>query len=213
MDALKDRLGGTLVIATHNPGKLREIADLLAPSGLTFTSAGALGLAEPEETGSTFEDNAAIKAQAAMKATGMAALSDDSGLCVEGLGGEPGIHSARWAGADKDFSGAMERIRSALDACGAESRRAFFVAVLALSIPGEGTRLWRGEVHGDLVFPPRGDKGFGYDPIFRPDGYQRSFGEMAAEEKHGWRPGMKDALSHRARAFKAFWSDLCGEDA
>lgn len=204
-------LTGKLVIATHNSGKLAEFRDLLEAFGLQVVSAGELGLAEPDETGSTFEANAELKALAAARATGFLALADDSGICVEALGGEPGIYSARWAGPDKDFARAMRNIEERLQASGATKpgdRRAYFVAVLCLAQPDGSTRLWRGEVHGDLVWPPRGAAGFGYDPMFQPDGHTRTFGEMTADEKHGWRPGDEVALSHRARAFKLFAGDM-----
>jgi XTP/dITP diphosphohydrolase len=204
------KLSGKLVVATHNAGKLVEIRDLIGPFGLTAISAGELGLPEPDETGTTFEANAELKALAAAKATGLQALSDDSGICVEALGGDPGIYSARWAGPDKDFPRAMRNIEELLQAKGAttpDARRAYFVAVLCLAQPDGSTECWRGEVHGSLVWPPRGSAGFGYDPIFLPDGHTRTFGEMTAEEKHGWRPGAAEALSHRARAFQMFASD------
>jgi XTP/dITP diphosphohydrolase len=204
-------LSGKLVVATHNAGKLVEIRDLIAPFGLTAVSAGELGLPEPDETGTTFEANAEIKALAAALATGLPALADDSGICVDALDGEPGIYSARWAGPDKDFMRAMRNIEELLQARGAttpETRRGYFVAVLCLALPDGTTRTWRGEVHGEMVWPPRGSAGFGYDPMFRPDGHARTFGEMTAEEKHGWRPGATTALSHRARAFQIFAGDM-----
>ncbi len=184
--------GDQLVIATHNKGKLREIGDLLVPFGIAVVGAGALGLAEPEETGATFEENAALKAEAAAAATGLPALADDSGLVVSALGGEPGIHSARWGGDGRDFGLAMRRVEEAL--AGKTDRRAFFVAVLALAWPDGHVEIFRGEVHGSLVFPPRGTKGFGYDPIFIPAGGDLTFGEMEPEAKH--------AISHRAAAFR-----------
>ena len=183
--------GERLVIASHNAGKVGEIADLLAPYGLDIVGAAALGLPEPEETGDTFEANAALKAHAAAQATGLPALADDSGLVVPALGGAPGIYSARWAGPNKDFSVAMERVRQEL---GGGDRRAHFVAVLALAWPDGGQALFRGEVHGHLEFPPRGGRGFGYDPIFVADGYSDTFGELDPAEKH--------RISHRARAFE-----------
>jgi XTP/dITP diphosphohydrolase len=198
--------GETLVVATHNKGKLREIGDLVRPFGLTVIAAGDLGLPEPEETGATFEENAAIKALAAAKASGHPALADDSGLAVDALGGEPGIHSARWAGPDRDFSRAMRLVEERLAEAGAttpEKRRARFVAALCLAFPDGSREEWRGEVEGTLVWPPRGDRGFGYDPMFRPDGYEITFGEMPAETKHGWN-GEGEGLSHRARAFAKF---------
>ncbi len=208
------KLTGKLVVATHNAGKLAEIRDLIEPFGLGAVSAGELGLPEPDETGTTFEANAEIKALAAALATGLPALADDSGICVEALGHEPGIYSARWAGPDKDFARAMRNIEELLQAKGAttpEARRGYFVAALCLAWPDGTTRTWRGEVHGEMVWPPRGTAGFGYDPMFRPDGHDRTFGEMTADEKHGWRPGMTTALSHRARAFQLFAGDMLGE--
>jgi XTP/dITP diphosphohydrolase len=198
-------LEGRLVIASHNAGKVREIDDLLSPFGLDVVSAGALGLDDPEETGDTFEANARLKAHAAAQAAGLPALSDDSGLAVAALNGDPGIYSARWAGPDRDFPRAMRLVEEALQQAGAiepDTRRASFVCVLCLSWPDGTEALFRGEVPGQMVWPPRGDQGFGYDPVFLPDGHERTFGEMSADEKHGWRPGDADALSHRARAFK-----------
>jgi XTP/dITP diphosphohydrolase len=184
--------GDRLVIATHNPGKLREIAALIAPFGVTALSAGALGLAEPEETGTTFEANAALKAHAAAEAAGLPALADDSGLVIPALDGDPGIYSARWAGPDKDFALAMRRVEEAL--AGQTDRRAYFVAVLALAWPDGHLEGFRGEVHGTLVWPPRGERGFGYDPIFLPDARVITYGEMDPDEKHH--------ISHRAMAFR-----------
>ena len=196
-------LTGPVVIATHNSGKLREMRDLLAPYGIEAQSAGELDLAEPEETGTTFRANARIKAEAAAKATGKAAFADDSGLVVEALGGEPGIYSARWAGPDKDFRGAMNRIQTLLIERGArapEQRRAHFIAALCLAWPDGHVEEFEGRVDGAAVWPPRGFLGFGYDPLFQPDGFDRTFGEMSAEEKHGL-PPQGQGLSHRARAF------------
>jgi XTP/dITP diphosphohydrolase len=196
-------LTGPIVIATHNPGKLREMRELLAPYGIDAHSAGELGLAEPGETGTTFAVNARIKAQAAAGATGKAAFADDSGLVVEALGGEPGIHSARWAGPDKDFRGAMNHIQTLLIERGArtpEQRRAHFIAALCLAWPDGHIEAFEGRVDGVAVWPPRGFLGFGYDPLFQPDGFDRTFGEMTAEEKHGL-PPQGQGLSHRARAF------------
>lgn len=195
--------GGRIVVATHNKGKLAEIRDLVAPYGLDAVSAGELHLPEPEETGETFEANAAIKALAAALASGLPALADDSGLCVAALGGQPGIHSARWAGEDKDFTRAMRNIEELLAQDGSGDRRAHFVAALCLAWPDGHTETVRGEIHGTLVWPPRGTLGFGYDPMFLPEGETRTFGEMSAEEKHGLKPG-EDGLSHRARAFALF---------
>ena len=198
-------LTGPIVIATHNPGKLREMRELLAPYGIEARSAGELGLAEPDETGKTFRANARIKAEAAARATGKVAFADDSGLVVEALGGEPGIHSARWAGPDKDFRGAMNRIQTLLierDARKPEQRRAHFIAALCLAWPDGHLEEFEGRVDGFVPWPPRGFLGFGYDPLFQPDGHDRTFGEMSAEEKHGL-PPLGKALSHRARAFIA----------
>jgi XTP/dITP diphosphohydrolase len=189
-----------VVIATHNAGKLAEMRELLAPFGIEAVSAGELGLPEPEETGTMFAENAAIKAKAAAEATGLPAFADDSGLCVDALDGAPGIFSARWAGPTKDFAGAMARIFAELDRRGAAERRAHFVSALVLAWPDGHTELFEGRVFGELV-AARGAAGFGYDPIFRPDGHDRTFGEMTADEKHGvdWQKGA--GLSHRARAF------------
>lgn len=197
------KASGRLVAATHNSGKLRELRELLAPYAIEVVSAGELGLAEPEETGQTFADNAALKAVAASRASGLPALADDSGLCVEALGGAPGVYSARWAGASKDFSAAMRRIESELTKLGAPRPwRAHFVSALALAWPDDHLEMFEGRIDGSLNFPPRGVHGFGYDPIFTPDGYTRGFGEMTAEEKHGIPADGSRALSHRARAFQ-----------
>ena len=193
------RPGERLVVATHNLGKLREIEVLVAPFGMSVVSAGELGLPEPEETGDTFEANALLKAEAAASASGLPALADDSGIAVDALGGAPGIYSARWAGPGKDFGAAMKSIEDKLAALGAtrpEDRKAHFVAVLALAYPDGGHDLFRGEVHGTLVYPPRGGNGFGYDPMFVPGGHDVTFGEMD--------PLLKQAMSHRARAFALF---------
>lgn len=203
---------GKLVVASHNKGKIREINELLAPYGFDVVSAGDLALPEPEETGATFEANAELKAIAAAKASGLPALADDSGFCVEALDGAPGIYSARWAGPDKDFAMAMRTVEEKLQQKGAttpEQRRGSFVAVLCLAWPDGHTEFFRGEVKGQIVWPPRGDRGFGYDPVFQPDGHERTFGEMTSEEKHGWST-TKPALSHRARAFQLF-SKACLE--
>lgn len=197
------RLEGRVVIATHNPGKLREMRELLAPFGVEATSAGELGLPEPEETGSTFIENARIKAVAAAQATQLPAISDDSGLTVEALHGEPGIHSARLAGPDKDFARAMRVIEEKLAALGiskSDERRAAFVSALVIAWPDGHEEACEGRVEGTLVWPPRGTAGFGYDPMFLPDGHAKTFGEMSAEEKHGL-PPIGTGLSHRARAF------------
>jgi XTP/dITP diphosphohydrolase len=202
-DVAHRRIAGRLVIATHNPDKLAEMRDLLAPYGIDAISAGDLHLKEPDETGMTFRDNARIKARAAAEATGLPAFADDSGLVVDALGGEPGIHSARWAGPHKDFRRAMETIEDELRQRGAttpERRKAHFVSALAVAWPDGHVEDFEARVDGTLVWPPRGDKGFGYDPVFLPDGHQRTFGEMPSEEKHGLPPRGK-GLSHRARAF------------
>ena len=192
-------------MATHNAGKLREFEELLRPFDLTLLGAGALALKEPEETGSTFHDNAVLKARAAAEASGLVALSDDSGICVEALDGAPGIYSARWAGPTKDFGAAMARVESELKAGATRPPwRAAFISVLALAWPDGANEAFEGRVDGVLVFPPRGTAGFGYDPIFRPDGHNRTFGEMSSEEKHGIPADGSLALSHRARAFQAF---------
>jgi XTP/dITP diphosphohydrolase len=198
------RIVGRLVIATHNPGKLREMRELLAPHGIEAASAGELGLAEPEETGASFRDNARIKAQAAAKETGMPAFADDSGLAVDALGGAPGIHSARWAGPDKDFGRAMQTVESMLRDHGADRpalRKAQFVSALCVAWPDGHLEEFEGVVEGTLVWPPRGTAGFGYDPMFLPDGHSRTFGEMTSDEKHGL-PPRGQGLSHRARAFR-----------
>jgi XTP/dITP diphosphohydrolase len=191
------------VIATHNPGKLRELRELLAPYRIDAISAGDMSLNEPEETGTTFRDNARIKADAAAKASGAAAFADDSGLAVDALDGAPGVYSARWAGPDRDFHRAMETVEQKLRERGAttpDRRKAHFVSALCVAWPDGHVEEFEGRVGGTLIWPPRGDKGFGYDPIFLPDGHARTFGEMPSEEKHGLPPRGK-GLSHRARAF------------
>lgn len=197
------QLTGRIVVATHNPGKLVEMNDLLAPHGVTAVAAGDLGLPEPEETGTTFEANARIKAEAAARASGLPAVSDDSGLCVAAIDGAPGVYSARWAGPGKDFGAAMERIEAALrerDAFEPADRRAWFVSALCVAWPDGHVEIFEGRVDGTLVWPPRGERGFGYDPMFLPDGFDRTFGEMDKAEKHGL-PPHGQGLSHRARAF------------
>jgi XTP/dITP diphosphohydrolase len=197
------KLSGPLVAATHNAGKLREFRQLFVPWRIALVSAGDLGLPEPEETGDTFEANAKLKAFAAARAAKMPALADDSGLCVEALNGAPGIYSARWAGGSKDFSAAMARVERELLAKEApEPWRAHFISALALVWPDDHVEYFEGRVDGRLVFPPRGANGFGYDPIFLPDGHSRGFGEMSAEDKHGIPADGSLALSHRARAFQ-----------
>ncbi len=182
-----------LVVASHNPGKVREISALLGPLGITPVSAGELGLPEPEETEPTFVGNAVLKARAAGLASGEAALADDSGLEAFGIGGAPGIYSARWAGPGKDFRLAMQRVWDELQASGATDLSARFVCVLALIDAAGAVETFEGEVRGSLVWPPRGDKGFGYDPMFVPDGHALTFGEMD--------PVQKQPLTHRAKAF------------
>ncbi len=194
--------GGRLVIASHNAGKVREIADLLKSYDAQIVSSAELGLAEPEETGTTFTANAELKALAAARAAGLPALADDSGLAVAALDGRPGIHSARWAGPERDFAAAMERVEHALGP-GAD-RRARFVSALTLAWPDGHRETHEGRVTGTLVWPPRGGNGFGYDPMFRPDGYEITFGEMA--------PGDKHAISHRADAFRKL-IEACFNDA
>src|SRR5579872_3857775 len=197
------RISGQLVIATHNPGKLAEMRELLAPHGVEAISAGELGVGEAEETGKTFRANAAIKAIAAAQAAKLPAFADDSGLVVDALDGAPGIFSARWAGPAKDFNAAMTRIERLLIERGATEpakRKAHFVSALCVAWPDGHVEEVEARVDGTLVWPPRGDAGFGYDPMFLPDGHHRTFGEMTSIEKHGLPPlGM--GLSHRARAF------------
>jgi XTP/dITP diphosphohydrolase len=198
------QISGALVIATHNPGKLAELRELLAPFGIESASAGELGLAEPDETGTTFRENARLKAAAAAAAAQRPAFADDSGLAVDALGGAPGIHSARWAGPDKDFASAMRRIEDELGRRGAvrpEERKAHFVCALCVAWPDRHVEEFEGRIDGTLVWPPRGTAGFGYDPIFLPDGHARTFGEMTSDEKHGL-PPLGSGLSHRARAFQ-----------
>ena len=190
--------GGKLVLATHNSGKVAEIADLLAPFGADLVSAGELGLPEPEETGSTFIENAELKALAAAKGSGFPALADDSGLVVPTLGGDPGIYSARWAGPSKNFRSAMRKVEEGLR--GEKDRTARFVSALTLAWPDGHTVSVEGTVRGELTWPPRGDRGFGYDPVFVPAGYDITFGEMDPVEKH--------QISHRADAFRKL-VDLC----
>jgi XTP/dITP diphosphohydrolase len=200
MTGMRKKLPRRLVCATHNPGKLRELAALLAPLDVEVVSAGELGLPEPEETEATFIGNAELKARAAAQASGEAALADDSGLACDGLGGAPGIYSARWAGSTKDFALAMKKVEDALQAetgpDGEADRRAKFVCVLSLAWPEGAIESFEGEVRGQLVWPPRGDKGFGYDPMFVPEGETQTFGEIDPDRKH--------AMSHRAVAFAKF---------
>lgn len=186
--------GARLVVATHNPGKARELAAILE-NRFELVTAGELGLAEPEETETTFVGNALLKARAAARASGLVAIADDSGLSVAALDGAPGVYSARWAGPDKDFALAMRKVEERLEATGSDDRAAWFTCALAVAWPEEGPMLVvEGRVDGTLTFPPRGSRGFGYDPIFVADGHGETFGEME--------PAAKDAMSHRARAFE-----------
>lgn len=197
------QITGRLIIATHNPGKLREMRELLGRHGVEAVAAGELRLPEPEETGASFRENARIKASAAASAAGLPAFADDSGLAVDALDGAPGIHSARWAGESKDFRHAMEKVEGMLrerDAFTPQQRRAHFVSALCVAWPDGHLEEFEGRVDGTLVWPPRGERGFGYDPMFLPDGFARTFGEMTGEEKHGL-PPQGQGLSHRARAF------------
>jgi len=206
VSAIRLKRGDRLVLATHNAGKLAEFDELLAPFGLELVSAGALGLPEPEETGSTFSENARIKAHAAAKGAGLPALADDSGLVVDALGGAPGVYTANWAGPGRDFSVGMRRVEDALQAANASSpadRRGHFHATLCLALPDGRDTLYEGDAPGTLVWPPRGSLGFGFDPVFMPDGHDITFGQMPSEQKHSWAPG-RTGLSHRARAFARF---------
>lgn len=190
--SLKLEPGTRLVVATHNPGKARELAEIL-DGRFELVAAGELGLPEPEETEQTFQGNALLKARAAAEASGLIALADDSGLSVKALDGAPGIYSARWAGPSKDFAMAMKKVEERLEEVGAEDFSAWFTSSLAVAWPGGPAVVVEGRVDGVLTFPPRGDQGFGYDPIFIPDGFTQTFGEME--------PATKDGMSHRARAF------------
>jgi XTP/dITP diphosphohydrolase len=190
--ALKLEPGARLVVATHNPGKARELAEILE-NRFDLVTAGELGLPEPDETETTFVGNALLKARAAAEASGLVALADDSGLSVAALEGQPGIYSARWAGPAKDFTAAMKKVEDRLDEAGAADFSAWFTCALAVAWPGGPAVVVEGRVDGVLIFPPRGDRGFGYDPIFMPEGFDQTFGEME--------PAAKDAMSHRARAF------------
>lgn len=185
---------GRLVAATHNKGKVSELKDLFEPLGFQVVSADELALDEPEETEFTFEGNALLKARAAAQATGAPALSDDSGLEVSALGGMPGVHTALWAGEPRDFYIAMEKVERELVAIGATNRSANFVSCLAVAWPDGEEVTFRGEVHGHLTWPPRGEMGFGYDPVFVPEGHEVTFAELRPEQKH--------AMSHRAAAFE-----------
>lgn len=211
-DRFKLKSGDQLIIATHNAGKLAEFRELFAPFDLELTSAGELGLPEPEETGTTFIENARLKAHAAAEAAGMMALADDSGLCVDALNGDPGVYTADWAGVPRDFDRAMRRVEDALQAAGASSpssRKGSFNATLCLATPDGQDCLFEGRADGTLVWPPRGDLGFGYDPVFMPDGFDITFGEMPSSDKHSWQKG-QPGLSHRAKAFAKFVEACCG---
>ena len=199
------KLGGKLVIATHNAGKLVEMRELLAPYGIMAIAASELGLPEPEETGGTFIANAEIKARAAAVRANIPAFADDSGLCVEALEDAPGINSARWAGPSRDFGAAMKKVEQALRTAKASPPfKAHFACALALAFPSGEVQSFEGKVFGELVFPPRGGLGFGYDPIFLPEGHARTFGEITSEEKHGIPADGSPGLTHRARAFQIF---------
>lgn len=199
---MKKFTGNELIIATHNKGKLREISDLLKPYIQKFYSAAELNLPEPEETGTTFAENAILKAVAAAKSGSKPALADDSGLSVNALGGQPGICSARWAGPEKDFMAAMQKVQDRLG--GVPDRSASFICTLALAWPDGHTEIFEGRIDGHLVWPPRGDKGFGYDPFFVPEGDTRTYAEIEPQEKH--------QTSHRARAFEKLVQS-CFKDA
>ncbi len=206
------RITGKLVIATHNPGKLAEMKELLTPYGIDAVSAGELGLGEPEETGNDFRSNAAIKAIAAAQATRLPAFADDSGIVVDALDGAPGIYSARWAGPGKDFAAAMAQIERLLQERGAttsDKRTAHFVSALCVAWPDDHLEEVEARADGTLVWPPRGTAGFGYDPMFLPNGHDRTFGEMTSIEKHGL-PPLGLGLSHRARAFVKL-AEICLE--
>lgn len=206
------RITDKLVIATHNPGKLAEMRELLAPYGIAAVSAGELGLSEPDETGNDFRSNAAIKAIAAAQATKLPSFADDSGIVVDALDGAPGIYSARWAGPSKDFAAAMAQIERLLQERGAttpDKRTAHFVSALCVAWPDDHLEEVEARVDGTLVWPPRGNAGFGYDPMFLPDGHNRTFGEMESIEKHGL-PPLGLGLSHRARAFVKL-AEICLE--
>lgn len=194
--------GGKLVVASHNPGKVHEIAALMAPFNIETISASSIKLAEPEETEATFAGNALIKAKAAAIASKLPALADDSGLCVDAIDGQPGIYSARWAGPTKDFQLAMFTLHERMQQANATTHSAHFTCALALAWPNGESEVFEGEVAGEIVWPPRGDLGFGYDPIFVPKGHVLTFGEMPPAQKHG--------MSHRAHAFKKFVSACLG---
>lgn len=203
------RPGTRFVLASHNKGKLREFEELFESFDFEIISAADLDLPEPDETGTSFAENARIKAHAAASASGLLALSDDSGLCVDALNGDPGVYTANWAGPGRDFSVGMRRVEDALQAAGASTpaqRRGSFNATLCLAHPDGRDALFEGAVTGTLVWPPRGDIGFGFDPVFMPDGFDITFGQMPSDVKHSWSPGHV-GLSHRARAFARLVED------
>lgn len=206
--------GTRLVVATHNAGKLAEFRDLLGPHGIDLVSAGELGLSEPAETGTLYAENAALKARAATDATGLAAIADDSGLAIDALDGAPGLFTADWAGNPRDFDAAMARVDRELTLRGVATTgaKAHFVSALALTFPDGSQQIFEGRVFGTLVWPPRGTKGFGYDPMFLPDGHTLTFGEMGPEAKHGL-PPKGAGLSHRARAFMKLAQSVLGDAA
>jgi XTP/dITP diphosphohydrolase len=196
--------GDRLVIASHNIGKVWEMAELLAPYGIETLAAAELNLPEPEETGTTFIENATLKAVAAAEGAGLPALADDSGFEVAALDGAPGLFSARWGGKSRDFKLAMEKVHAAMQEVGSDDKRANFTCALALAWPDGTIRAFEGKVFGEVVWPPRGGRGFGYDPMFRPEGREETFGEMEQDEKH--------AISHRAKAFQAMMQALYNSD-
>jgi XTP/dITP diphosphohydrolase len=203
--AIRLKRGGKIVIASHNEGKVRELAELFAPYGIACVSAKSLNIPEPEEDGASFSDNAKLKAVAAASVSGLTALADDSGLEVAALDGAPGIHAARWGGPNRDFGLAMQRVHRELEASGTKDRRANFTCALALAVPDGTTQVFEGKVFGTLVWPPRGTRGFGYDPIFVPDGHKETFSEMERE--------FKNRLSHRMRAFEHLIAATYDDDA
>lgn len=210
-DNFRLKPGTRLVVATHNAGKLAEFMELFEPFELELVSAGDLGLPEPDETGTTFVENARLKAHAAAKAADVIALADDSGLCVDALGGKPGIHTARWAGPGRDFMVGMKRVEDALQAANATTpaeRHGSFNATLCLALPDGSDMIFEGKAEGTLVWPPRGDLGFGYDPVFMPEGHDITFGEMPSSDKHSWSLE-RTGLSHRARAFDQLVRTCC----
>lgn len=213
MTAASRLLSGKVIIATHNAGKLREMRELLEPYGIEAISAGEMNLPEPDETGDDFIANALIKARSAAQLALLPAFADDSGLCVEALDGAPGIHSARFAKDAGGFAQAMAQVDAMMRASGQASRRSHFVSALALVWPDGFEKTFEAKVHGDIVWPPRGERGFGYDPFFLPDGHALTFGEMSSEDKHGIPADGSQALSHRARAFQMLARDCLPQKA